>query len=152
MNRNVRFALAGLETGVTGTLAMLAWFAFGSLWSHRTVWWIPNLFAAIFFGNSSLRFGFARYTLAGFALNIFVYGVVGILFGLIWREQSSGFRAILVGVLLAMLADFLLVRVVWKSMSPMASLYSPDRQILLGHILYGVLLNRFPKVRESLFS
>lgn len=145
MNRSVRFALAGLETGVTGALAMLAWLAAVSILFRRTVWWIPNLFASIFYGGPAILYGFTKYTAAGIALDIFVYGATGCLFGLAWRDRGGGARLAWTGMAVGLAAWYLLFRVFWRGLSPTAQLYTPDRQILIGNIIYGLVLTRFPK-------
>lgn len=150
MNRNIRFALAGLETGISGSLAMLGWLAAASLWSRRTIWWVPNLIASVFFREASLRYGFGKPSLAGLALVLFSYGAIGTLFGLIWREQQGAGRALLTALAVSLAAYFLLFRVLWKAFDPLASPYTPDRQILIGHFIYGLVLSRYVSVRAAL--
>ena len=150
MNRNIRFTFAGLQTGISGALVMLGWLAAASLWYRRTIWWVPNLVASLFFGGASLRTGFGRPTLAGIALSLFVYGALGSIFGLIWRGHRGSALALWAGLALALAAYYLLFRLLWKSASPIAGEYTPDRQILIGHILYGLVLSRFPRVRDRL--
>lgn len=145
MNRPVRFALGGLETGVSGALAMLAWLAVVSLWYRGSIWWIPNLLASVFYGETSIRYGFAKYTAAGIALDLFVYGLIGSVFGLTWRDQRGGARLLWTGVAVAVAAWFLLFRILWKGMVPVAHIYAPDRQLLIANLIYGFMLTRFPK-------
>jgi hypothetical protein len=145
MNRSVRFALGGLETGVSGALAMLAWLAVASIWYRRTVWWIPNLFASAFYGGPAILYRFTKYTAAGIALDVFVYGALGCGFGLVWRAERGGARLLWTGMAVGLAAWYLLFRVVWSGVSPTAHLYTPDRQILIGNIIYGLMLTRFPK-------
>ena len=145
MNRSARFALGGLEAGVSGALAMLAWLAFASILYRRTMWWIPNLLASIFGDSPRFLSSFTKYTAAGLALHIFVYGALGCLFGLMWRDQRGGARLLWAGIAVGHAAWYLVFRVLWKGMSPVAQLYTPDRQILIGNIVYGFMLTRFPK-------
>ncbi|MDQ6676127.1 MAG: hypothetical protein M3Z09_02390 [Acidobacteriota bacterium] len=150
MTGNSRLALAGLEAGVSGSLAMLGWLGMASLFFHRSVWWVPNLFAGVFYGDASLKYGFGRYTVAGISLELFLYGCIGAGFGLFWRERPGGLRVLGFALLISIAAYYLLIRVAWKSLSPAASLYGPDRQILIGHLLYALLLSRFPRYRDAL--
>jgi hypothetical protein len=46
---------------------------------------------------------------------------------------------------------FLSFDVLWKYVNPMVRLYSPDRAMLVGHMLYGGLLGRrFPAYVRSM--
>jgi hypothetical protein len=152
MSRTFRFALVGLETGVSGALAMLAWLAFVSVWYRRTVWWVPNLFASVFYGDSSLRFGFTKYTTTGIALDLFVYGLIGSVFGLIWRDHRGGARLLWTGMAIALAAWYLLFLVLLKKVSPMVHLYTPERQLLIGNVIYGFMLTKFPKHASNMFN
>jgi hypothetical protein len=144
MSRKIRFALVGLQTGVSGALMMLLWLAASSVWSRRSIWWMPNLAATTFYGEAALRSGFGRYTMAGIALALVLYGVLGILFGLAVREHPWSLRLAGLGAVVGIAAYVVLVRMLWKSTVPLANLYSPDRQLLIGHFLYGLVLARFP--------
>jgi len=150
MTGNSRFALAGLETGISGSLAMLSWLGMASLFFHRSVWWVPNLFAGVFYGEASLRYSFGRYTMAGISLDLFLYGIIGAGFGLFWRDRPGGLRILGFALLISVSAYYVLIRVAWKSLSPAATLYGPDRQILIGHLLYALVLSRFPRYRDAL--
>ena len=150
MNRTVRFVLAGLETGISGALAMLAWLAVPSLWTRRTVWWIPNLFASAFAHERFSYFRFSSYTAAGLALDLFVYGLFGCVFGLVWRDQRGGARLLWAGILIGLGTWYLLFRIAWRSAGPAVSIYSPDRQLLIGSLIYGVMLTRYPRVAARL--
>ena len=72
--------LAGLESGVAGGLAMLAWLAAVSLWNGRSVWSIPNLLATTFYGEAALRRGFRWMTLSGLSFHLFLTGLFGMNF------------------------------------------------------------------------
>ena len=148
----VRYALAGLQAGVSGALGLLLWMALASRFFGKSFWWTPNLLASAFYGDASLRYGFGRYTFAGAALVLFVYGCLGILFGMAWKDRSGGSPVVLASVLMAVLAYYVLLKGVWWKLSPSAAIYAPDRQIFIGHILFGFLLARFPRFRDRLLS
>ncbi len=150
MSRPGRFALGGLQTGISGALAMLAWLGLSSLFYRRTIWWVPNLFATLFSDSARLSLRFSRHTATGIALDLFVYGMLGSLFGLVWRDQRGGARLLWCGLAVGIAAWYLLVRVIWRSVSPEISLYTPDRQILIGNLIYGLMLTRFPKTAAGL--
>ncbi len=145
MNRVVRFALAGLETGISGALAMLTWLTIPALWTRRTVWWIPNLLASVIFPQRPALFRFSAATLAGLAVDLFIYGLLGAFFGLLWRDQRGGSRAMSAGLLIGLGAWYLFFRIGWRAFSSVANVYMPDRQFFLGSLIYGLMLARYPK-------
>src|SRR5438105_13661514 len=84
-----RHALGGLEAGVLGALAILACLMIGSLWDHKSIWVVPNLFATTFYGSNAYRNQLVRTTWSGVALVVAVYGVLGMMWGCIWRDERK---------------------------------------------------------------
>ena len=91
-------ALAGIQAGVMGGLILLGYLALDSKWHKRSVWTVPNLMASTFYGESAYQPGFGARTSAGLALLLFVYGLLGVLFGLVIRDHASRARVTLAGV------------------------------------------------------
>ena len=149
MSRAPVYALAGLQAGISGALGLLLWLALASRFFGKSIWWSSNLLASAFYGDASLKFGFARYTFVGAALVLFVYGVFGILFGLAWRDRTGGLGAAAVALILSVLAYYLLFKTIWHHYSPEGSIYAPDRQIFVGHLVFGLLLARYPRFRDQ---
>jgi hypothetical protein len=145
MSKFPRYALAGLQTGITGAIAMVMWFAIASLWSKRTVWWVPNLVASVFYGETSLTYKAGGYTVVGIAMVLFTYGLIGLLFGTFVKEYPANLRLLCFGIVTGLAVHYLMLRVFWKAANPMAHLYAPDAQILIAHILFGCLLARYPR-------
>src|SRR5579862_3859553 len=139
----LRHALAGIHAGVLGALAMLGCLMLGSLWDHRSVWLVPNLFASTFFGTDAYRNELARTSWSGLALMVFVYGILGALWGLIWRDKRSPWIAFY-GIIAGLAVYFLLYDFLWKHVNPLVTLYAPDRQLQFGHALWGLILARSP--------
>src|SRR5277367_386187 len=102
MTRRLFYALAGLETGITGALAMLVWLAAGSVWTRHSVWWVPNLVASVLYGPGSLRETAGVYTAVGAAMVLALYGLVGVLFGELLAARPSGFRLFCFSLIVAM--------------------------------------------------
>ena len=123
---------------------MLGWLALASAFERRSVWSIPNLLASTFYGETALRRDFATSTLSGVALHLLVYAVAGVVFGLLIRDNGNRLRVVLLGMLSGVGLYYLCFGLVWKSVNPLVPLYSPDRPMLLGHLLYGTFLGRFP--------
>jgi hypothetical protein len=139
---NCLLALAGIQAGVSGALFMLAYVALDSAWHRRSIWLVPNLLASTFYGESAYQPNFGAHTSAGFALLLVLYGVLGALFGLVVRDQGSRLRMTVLGLIFGTGWFFLSFDVLWKFVNPMVRMYSPDRAMLVGHVLYGGLLGR----------
>ena len=138
------YALAGLESGISGALALLLWLAIGSVLTGHSVWWVPNLVAAVRYGASSLRESAGVYTAMGAALIFLTYGVVGIVYGQLLGERGGGFRQFCFSLIVAMGVDWVVLRWFWTAVNPTGHLYASDTQILFGHLIFGCLLARYP--------
>jgi hypothetical protein len=139
----LRHALAGLQAGVLGALVLLAVPMVGSLWDGRSIWLVPNLFATTFFGSEVYRNQLLRTSWAGIALIVAVYGALGILWGCIWRERRIHWLG-LFGAVAGLCVYFLFYGWLWRHVNPLVTLYAPDRQLQLGHVLWGIVLARSP--------
>jgi hypothetical protein len=138
-------ALAGIQAGIVGGLILLGYLALDSAWHRRSIWTIPNLMASTFYGESAFRQGFGSRTSVGLALLLFIYGLLGALFGLVIRDHGSRMRVTVLGLIFATGWFFLSFEFLWNHVNPLVRLYSPDRAMLVGHLLFGgVLGRRFP--------
>jgi hypothetical protein len=138
-------AVAGIQAGVVGALILMGYLALDSKWHGRSVWTVPNLMASTFYGDSAYRQGFGSRTSAGVALLVLVYGLLGALFGLVIRDHGTRLRITLFGLIYGTAWFFVSFTWLWKFVNPIVPIYSPDRAMLVGHILYGgVLGSRFP--------
>lgn len=138
------FLLAGLQAGIVGALILIGWLALSSAWYRRSVWMVPNLLSSTFYGEPAFRSGFRLTTFAGLALLLFIYGILGALFGLVIRDNHSRAGVILLGFLFGTGWYFISFGLLWKHWNPLVMLYSPDRAMLVGHVLYGGVLGRLP--------
>ncbi len=150
MSRNVRLLLAGLQAGMAGGLLVLLWLAATSLFYRHSAWWVPNLYASTFFGETSLRETFTKYTWSGIAFFLAQFAAFGALFALIARQDRDRLRAVLFGILASVGWYYLMFHGVWKAVSPLMLVYSPDRPLFAGHLLYGVWLGRTPLYARKL--
>src|SRR5258708_34620564 len=73
-------ALGGVQAGVIGGLAMLAFLAAASMLRHHVWWEMPNLIGSTFYGTRAFFSGPGRITIAGGALHLMMSGLLGILF------------------------------------------------------------------------
>src|SRR3569833_3265908 len=84
----LRDALAGLHACVVGVLVMFVVVGLASLFHGCSIWVVPNLFSTTFFGIDAYRNRFAHTSWAGLALTFAIYGVLGIIWGCIWRDRK----------------------------------------------------------------
>ena len=140
----VKYLLAGLQTGVLSALAMLAWLGATAMWYRKTFWTAPNLLASLFYGESALRNRFTAHTFSGLALYLIIYGSVGMLFGL-GIQDRRGIRVLWIGILSAIGCYFLMFGWILKHWDPLLLLYTQERPMLAGHVLFGAMLGRYPR-------
>jgi hypothetical protein len=140
----LRHALAGLQAGVLGALVIFACLMVGSLWQGRSIWVVPNLFATTFFGSDVYRNHLLRTSWTGIALIVAVYGLLGALWGSIWGDERTSSWLALYGAIAGLGVYFLFYDFLWRHVNPLIPLYAPDRQLQLGHVLWGMVLARSP--------
>ena len=134
--------LAGLQAGMAGALLMLGWLLIVTVWSMHSVWWFPNLMATTFGGDPALKTGFGKYSLAGLALHLVQYSALGAVFAALISPRLAYTRLLLLGILVSIGFYYLMFGFVWKHVNPLIPLYSPDRQIIIAHVFYGLMLAR----------
>jgi hypothetical protein len=145
----LRNALAGIHAGVLGALAIIACLMIGSVWDHRSVWSFPNLLATTFFGSDAYVNKFAHTTWTGLALIVATYGFLGMLWGVVCGDKRRSGLA-LFGAITGILVYFVLYNFVWKHVNPLVTLYGPNRQLQVGHLLWGLILARSPKYSRAI--
>jgi hypothetical protein len=139
-NRAVPRLLSGIEAGVFGGIAMLAWLICGTLW-RSDPWWMPlNLLGSTFYGVSALSFWHGRAALAGGALHIFMTGSIGGTFGLLCGGARPGRRMVLLGTLAGLIWQGLANTILWGRINPLVPLYSPQPATLFSYALFGACL------------
>jgi len=142
--------LAGLEAGIVAALILLGWLALASAWYRRSIWTTANIMATTFYGEAALRAGFTSRTLAGLALYLVLYGIIGALFGLAVPSRGAGLRVTLIGVLAGLGWYYLSFALLWRNLNPLITLYTHHGAMLAGHLLYGGMLGRFPRYLQGL--
>jgi len=139
----LRHALAGLQAGVFGALLMLMWFAAASALTRRSVWLIPNLFATLLFGGSAYHDRYVNTSLAGAGFIVLAYGLLGLIWGMIWKENRKP-GLVVFGAVAGFVAYYLVSRFLWERLSPPFSVYAPERELMIAHILWGMALAKSP--------
>ena len=137
--------LAGLQAGMVGVLWMLAWLGISATWQRRSFWTAENLFASAFYGDESIRSGFAFSTVAGLALYLILYSLVGAIFAAILRDRASQLRTLLLGIVVGVAWYYASFHGFWKSVSPLVPLLHSERPTVIGHLIYGTILGRYPE-------
>jgi hypothetical protein len=136
--------LAGLEGGTVGVLWMLAWLGVSSVWQQRSFWTPENLMATAFDRNSTLAPVFTWATCAGLALYVVTYSALGAAFSSVLRDRVPRRRVMLVAVLFALAWYYFSFRWIFKLALPLVALLHVERSTLVGHLLYGTMLGRYP--------
>jgi hypothetical protein len=137
--------LAGLQAGMLAALWMLAWMGVSAAWQRSSFWTSENLLASTFYGSRAIHSGFAFSTLSGLALYLTVYSLLGCLFAVAVQTRLPRLRLLLVSVAAAVVWYYLSFDIIWKALSPLVTLLHAERSTVLGHVIYGVVLARFPR-------
>jgi hypothetical protein len=136
--------LAGLEGGTVGVLWMLMWLGVSSVWQQRSFWSPENLMATAFDRNSTLAPAFTWATCAGLALYILIYGALGAAFSSVLRDRVPRTRVMLTAVIFAIAWYYFSFRWTFKLTLPLVALLHVEHTTLVGHLLYGTMLGRYP--------
>jgi hypothetical protein len=136
--------LAGLQAGLVALLWMLIWLGMSSILERRGFWAPENLLASAFYGNRAIRTGFGFSTLSGISLYILIYCPLGALFAMSVRRRLPRFRLTLTAVAVSLLFYYLTFCGLWKTLAPLAAVLHSRSATVLGHVIFGAMLARFP--------
>lgn len=136
--------LAGLQAGMLAVLWMLAWMGSSAVWQRRSFWTSENLLATTFYGGAAVRDGFTASTASGLALYLLVYSTLGGLFAAAIGLRLAPAKLLLASIAAALGWYYLSFHYVWKAVSPLVPLLHAVRPNLVGHVIYGALMARFP--------
>jgi len=132
-----------------GILWMLAWLGISASWQQRSFWTAENLMASGFFGARSIHDGFASKTLSGLALYVVLYSVLGGLLAVVLRDRLPRPRTLLVSIAFAVAWYYVSFHLIWKSIMPLVALLHVERSTVLGHLVYGTILGRYPAYLDA---
>jgi len=125
-----------------GAIWMLAWMGLSSLWQRRSFWMAENLMATAFRRDAPLSG--AGSTFPGLALYLLMYSLLGALFALVVRNRLPRVRVLLAGMLFGLAWYWLSFQWMWKSVMPVVALLHVEQSTMLGHLVYGTVLGRYP--------
>ncbi len=141
--------LAGLQAGMLGVCWMLAWLGVSAAWQRRSFWTAANLMASVFYGGNAIRSGFSARTLSGLALYLLIYSTLGALFAVALGRRLSRLRVLLVALAFALGWYYISFRLLWKGVMPLVAQLHTGRSTVLGHLIYGTFLSRYPAYLPS---
>ena len=144
--------LAGLEGGTVGVLWMLTWLGVSSVWQQRSFWTPENLMATAFDRNSTLAPVFTWATCGGLALYLLIYSVLGATFSSVLRGRVPRRRVMLWAVVFALAWYYLSFRWIFKFALPLVALLHVEHSTVVGHLLYGTMLGRYPVYVQRLMN
>ena len=136
--------LAGLQAGMVGVWWMLAWMGASAVWERRSFWTPENLMASVFYGNAAIRRGFAASTVSGLALYVLLYSLLGAGFAMAVAGRLPRLRLALASIVFALCWYYAAFHLAAKAVWPLVALLDAERTTVLGHVIYGALLARFP--------
>jgi hypothetical protein len=129
---------------------MIGWWLLGEGLLRRSPWTIPNLLATTFYGAGAYRGGFLVSTWSGLAFPLVVYCATGVLFALAARERQAGWILLLLGAAAGLAVHWLFFGVALRHLNPLVQIYSPDRLVVVSHVLYGIALTTYPGFARAL--
>lgn len=142
-------ALAGLQAGILGAMLMLVWYALTSRINQQSIWAVPNLLAAAFYGDRSLRPEFGTFTWSGLALHFSLSGLLGAAFGALIPRVVHITRVGLLGLLLGLGWYYFSNALLWKKFNPLLSMYGAQPFMMVAHLLFGAALGLYPGFARS---
>ena len=144
--------LAGLEGGMVGVLWMLAWLGISSLWQQRGFWTPENLMATAFDRNATLAPPFTWTTCVGLALYVVIYSLLGAAFSSVVRDRAPRGRVMLLAIAFALAWYYASFRWAFTFALPLVAFLHVEQSTLVGHLLYGAMLGRYPVYVQRLMG
>jgi hypothetical protein len=138
-------ALAGLETGVLGGLALLGWYALSSLVAGQAAWDVPASLGAACCGTAFRSWPLGFEVAVGASLHIAGAGVAGALFGLAARGVTSLRRHCLLGMLFGLAWFYVLDEIFLRTAGAGAYPFFFRRPVIAGYALFGLFLALHPR-------
>ncbi len=137
--------LAGLETGVLGSVCVSAYYSLGAWILGQGLWLFPARLAVAVFGRKVSAEGLGAAAAAGISLQVFVAGLLGIVFALLVRQPYALHRTYLLGPLLALSWYYLGYEVLLRRFGHGAVGFIPRRTMVVAHLIFGLFLGTYPR-------
>jgi len=136
--------LAGLHAGVIGALWMLVWMGVSAEFGRHSFWGPENLMATAFDREAPILAGFFSGTITGLALYIAIYAILGALFALGTNRYLPPFRILLLSLAFSLIWYYVSFHGFFRTLIPLLARLHVERTTVVGHLLYGTFLSRFP--------
>jgi hypothetical protein len=138
-------AVAGFQAGMAGALVLLLAVGLASAWYRRGFWGPAGVMASLFYGDAAIGRGLGWSTLSGAAVYLIFYSLFGAVVAAIMHESGwSRGRLTLLGILAGAAWYYFCFGLLWKYANPLVGIYTHDRPMFWGHLLYGAMLGRYP--------
>lgn len=143
-----RRALAGLDTGVYGSLIVIAWYVFHS-WARGELWYTKlNVAAGVLFGNRVFYTGVSSATVVGFALLVVVYSLGAVPAAWVLPTRSALLVRMAAALLYSALFHTVLDRLALPNVLTYAPVFFPRTATVPAHFFYALsLLRLMPRLR-----
>lgn len=140
--------LAGADVGVAGGVLVLLWLTFAARMQGEYWWSKWNVAGAVFFGEQVYGMGWGRASLAGAAILLLAYAVLGVLFSFLARPRGLVYNA-MAGLTVALLWHQAGVWLFWPKWGPGVAFYLHPVVMLPANVAFGLALVRFgPRFRS----
>jgi hypothetical protein len=137
--------LAGLQVGILGGLATIAWLLALSEWYFSGPWALLNLFAILIRRGAPWTNSFSFGTLAGGAMHLFACGVLGMFVGWVLPRPNARSRRSLAGAAFGAVLSLMVYEFFWRRHLPRLNDHISPFAILVIHAILGVCIGMFPR-------
>lgn len=142
LSRTAVRMLAGLDVGLFAGMPAIAWLLLHS-WLRGEPWWAKlNVAGAFFYGSAVYTMGLGRASLAGIALLLAGYALLGAIFGLGARPQGVA-RNLILGLFVAVSWQLICQQYLLARLESFAPAYFPPLSTLPAQLMFGIGLARF---------
>ncbi len=142
VSRKVCRFLSGVDVGLSAALAVLSWLVLHS-WLRGEYWWAKlNVAGALFYGPAVYTMGLGWATVAGFALLLVVYTLLGLAYAGVARTEGFA-RNLLLALGWSAVWHMAAQRWFWPGLDAFGSSYFPAQATLPAHLIAALCLARF---------
>src|SRR5262249_50810956 len=124
-------------------------FLISAIGDRRAWWLVPNLLATTFHGADAYTASLTRSTFTGAGFLVMLYGGLGTLWGMLWGDRPIK-RLWIGGAVTGYLVYLAFRAVLWKTIAPLVSLYAPELQFRVAHLVWGIALGQSPRYAASI--
>src|SRR5262249_4493792 len=105
--------------------------------------------ATTFHGADAYTASLTRSTLTGAGFLVMLYGALGTVWGVLWGDRPI--KRLWVGGAVAGYLVYLTFRaVLGKTIAPLVSLYAPELQFRVAHVVWGIALGQSPRYAANI--